>query len=182
MPKKKDYEPQVPPDRAPPCHVKGCPSPGTYKAPLSKKSHDYGWFCLDHVREHNQKWDFMAGMTREEIEHFMKDAVTGHRPTWNRETRTSDQYTQMLHNALYEFLNPGRKAPKPQPHLSAKLRKALAVMEMEHPYTAKELKAKYRLLVKKHHPDVNKGDKKSEEMFKRVTVAYHTLVEHIKTH
>jgi len=180
MPKKKDYEPQLPPDSAPPCHVDGCAEAGSYKAPLSKKSHDYGWFCLGHVREHNQKWDFLAGMDREEIEHFMKDAVTGHRPTWSRESRARDNHFQMLHDALYEFLNPGHKPVKRQPNLSAKLRKALAVFELEHPYTAKELKARYRVLVKKHHPDVNKGDKKSEEMFKRVAVAYHYLQEQIK--
>ena len=179
--KRGDYAPHIPPTFAPACEAPGCGEPGVYKAPQSPtEPHQYRWLCLDHVREHNQKWDFFAGMSRDEIEHFMRDAVTGHRPTWSRESRIRQQH-QKLQDALYEFLEPGRKAPRPAPPISGKLRKALAVMDMNYPYTARDLKARYRLLVKKHHPDVNRGNKASEEAFKKIAVAYHTLQEHLKT-
>lgn len=38
-----------------------------------------------------------------------------------------------------------------------------------------EIKKAYRRLAKKYHPDVNKGDKKAEENFKRVSEAYEVL-------
>lgn len=38
-----------------------------------------------------------------------------------------------------------------------------------------EIKKAYRNLAKKYHPDVNKGDKKSEERFKDISEAYETL-------
>lgn len=41
--------------------------------------------------------------------------------------------------------------------------------------TAKEVKAAYRKLARKHHPDVNQGDKKAEARFKEINEAYEVL-------
>ena len=41
--------------------------------------------------------------------------------------------------------------------------------------TDKEIKAAYRTLARKHHPDVNAGDKKSEDTFKDIGEAYDVL-------
>ncbi|MEA3489777.1 MAG: DnaJ domain-containing protein [Candidatus Omnitrophota bacterium] len=38
-----------------------------------------------------------------------------------------------------------------------------------------EIKKAYRKLALKYHPDKNQGDKKAEEMFKKITEAYYTL-------
>jgi len=180
--RKNDYIPQLPPEAAPPCHVAGCGEAGAYKAPKSREElHDYRWFCLEHVREHNRQWDFFAGFDSAQIESFIRDAVVGHRPTWSRESRIRRQQFQQLHDALYEFLYFGAKAPKPAPPLTARLRKALATLDMDYPCTKQQLKTRYRAMVKKHHPDVNKGNKQSEEKFKQVTAAYHALSEHIKS-
>lgn len=179
MPRKTDYAPHIAPEHAPPCHIDGCGERGAYKAPKSRERlHDYLWLCLEHVREHNKQWDYFAGMDGNDIEHFMRDAVIGHRPTWNRETGMRQPF-QRLQDALYEFMHAGHKAPKPAPPLSGKLRKALALMEMEYPYTTQELKAQYRAMVKKHHPDLNQGDKRSEEAFKKITAAYRALADYL---
>jgi DnaJ-domain-containing protein 1 len=180
--KKSDYAPHINPASAPPCDMPGCAEPGAYKAPKSKDDlQEYCWLCLEHVRQRNQQWDYFAGLERDEIEAFIKDAVTGHRPTWNREDRTGQKYRQ-LQDALYEFMHTGKQPARPAaPSLPAKLRKALATMELEHPYTAQTLKRRYRAMVKQHHPDVNKGDKNSEEKFKHIATAYHYLLEQLKT-
>jgi hypothetical protein len=180
--KKLDYEPHRSAEKAQACHVPGCNEAGLYKAPKSNGDlNSYCWFCLEHIRERNQRWDYFAGMDRDEIEQFLKDAVTGHRPTWTRETQVSTQYKK-LQDALYEFLNMGAKRPQKQhPELPAKLRKALATMDMDYPYSMDGLKGKYRVLVKKHHPDVNRGNKQSEELFKQITSSYHYLMEYLKT-
>jgi molecular chaperone DnaJ/curved DNA-binding protein len=41
--------------------------------------------------------------------------------------------------------------------------------------TEKEIKTAYRKLARKHHPDVNPGDKKSESLFKEIGEAYSVL-------
>ena len=182
--KKSDYAPQRERTHAQDCEVPGCPEAGEYKAPKSPDELGaYKWFCLEHIREHNQRWDYFAGMGSEEIEDFLKDAVIGHRPTWTREQHLNKQY-QKLQDALYEFLHMGakRKVSPQHPALPPKMRKALATMAMDYPYDAKQLKSRYRALVKEHHPDVNKGNKDSEELFKQITAAYHHLSEHIKSH
>jgi DnaJ-domain-containing protein 1 len=180
--KKSDFIPHISPDNAPACQIAGCKEAGIYKAPKSKSQlHEYQWLCLDHIREYNQQWDFFDGFDREQIESFIKDATYGHRPTWSRETHMSHKQFQQLQDALYEFLEMGIKAPKPAPALPPKLRKALAILDMEYPCTTPQLKKQYRAMVKKHHPDVNKGNKESEEKFKQITIAYTTLLEHLKS-
>ncbi len=151
-----------------------CTGAGLHKAPKSVYAlQEYYWFCLDHAREYNRHWDYFSGLKQDQIEAFMKDAVTGHRPTWKREehfTFTPD----MLADALNEFLN-GRTRTKPAahaPHLSRKEREALAVLELDAPCSLAALKTHYRGLVKRFHPDRHPGKPQVEERFKRITAAY----------
>jgi hypothetical protein len=181
MPKKKQ---KATPTSHPPCSVTGCTALGEHKAPRSKDAlHDYVWYCLDHVREHNQKWDYFSGMDRDAIEEFMRDAITGHRPTWTREGQAS-KYWDALHDALDTFLESEdvarRRFKKATAHLNAKTREALALFNLDYPYDKKTLKSQYRILVKQYHPDANKGDKCFEERFKQITVLYLMLEKHLQ--
>jgi DnaJ-domain-containing protein 1 len=52
---------------------------------------------------------------------------------------------------------------------------ALAVFDLEAPFTPLHLKARYKTLVKQHHPDAHGGDKAAEEKLKIINQAYATL-------
>ena len=168
-----------------PCAVEGCVESGEYKAPRSiDHLHDYQWMCLEHVKEHNKQWNYFDGMEREEIEDFMHDAVTGHRPTWKREEVANLRGWQtQLEAELDLFLFGASKRTHHQeqrPKTTDKTRDALALLALEYPVTLHEVKQAYRELVKKFHPDLNQGNKSFEEKFKQITEAYQYLKTEIK--
>jgi DnaJ-class molecular chaperone len=49
------------------------------------------------------------------------------------------------------------------------------VLGVKRDATAEEISRAYRALAKKHHPDLNPGDRKAEEQFKKVAAAYDIL-------
>ena len=65
------------------CDHRGCDQAGQYRAPKSPDQLDeFFWFCKDHIREYNLKWNFFQGTTDEEFQKFLdKDRV------WERETK-----------------------------------------------------------------------------------------------
>jgi len=67
----------------PACEWPGCVNAGTHRAPKGRlREREYWRFCLDHVRDYNQSYNYFAGMSEDAVARYQKDAVTGHRPTW----------------------------------------------------------------------------------------------------
>lgn len=166
----------------PDCDMPGCEAAGEYKAPFSPQELGrYRLFCLEHVREYNSNWDYFRGMHSSQIEDFMKDAMLGHRPTWKTNQNLSEE---KLEEALHEMLHGSRRGFREQRRRQAEAlripeeeRKALAVLNLEGEVSLQDIKKQYKLLVKKHHPDVNRGDAHAEERFKRITEAYQDLLK-----
>jgi curved DNA-binding protein CbpA len=52
----------------------------------------------------------------------------------------------------------------------------MKVLELDPPLTAVAVKARYKELVKRHHPDANGGDQASEEKIKLINEAYATIM------
>ena len=71
----------------PNCEWHGCKEKATHRAPKGRgREKDYWRFCLNHVREYNQSYNFFAGMSDAAVMAYQKDALTGHRPTWKMGT------------------------------------------------------------------------------------------------
>lgn len=164
------------------CAWEGCSCEGIYPAPRAKESRHYLWFCLEHVRQYNKSWDFFQGMSAEEIEAFRKDSVHGHRPTWKRGLDTHIHYTnqgEKIMDGVNSFLNgdtPEIKTPPVQPEpLPRKEREHLAILGLSYPVTLKEIKKRYKELVKRYHPDINPNDNSLEDRFKVISQAYQML-------
>ena len=52
---------------------------------------------------------------------------------------------------------------------------ALGVLDLKRPVSFPEIKARYKTLAKRFHPDANGGDRAAEEQLKEVNEAYATL-------
>src|SRR5271168_196118 len=67
----------------PACQWPKCDAPATHRAPKGRlRDSEYWQFCLEHVREYNNSYNFFAGMSDDAIAQYQKEALTGHRPTW----------------------------------------------------------------------------------------------------
>ncbi|MCI5050275.1 MAG: DnaJ domain-containing protein [Rickettsiales bacterium] len=158
------------------CNFPGCEGHGEFKAPLSRDRLDeYQWLCDYHIKEFNKGWDYFKGMSQSEIEAFQKDAVTGHRPTW--QTNEADKFTTAkLHDAVDRFMGGAGFNMKVQ-SINQRDKKALADLDLEHPAARDDIKKQYKKLVKEYHPDTNQGDKVAEERFKQITSSYNHLMQ-----
>ena len=170
------------------CEAEGCDQPGVYKAPRSRAElREYYWFCLDHVREYNKQWNYFAGMDEDEVEHIVQRDTIWDRPTWplgsrflRNRSRLSDEQIlnafKIFGEARARAARNGKPPPQNRPLTSAE-RKALRVMDLDFPVSLDRIKARYKELVKRHHPDANGGDRAAEERLKHINDAYTTLTK-----
>ena len=175
------------------CEWEGCKNPGTHRAPKGRsREREYWRFCMEHVREYNQSYNYFSGMSDDAVARYQKDALTGHRPTWKmganggKKTKPNpdlDGASDPFH--VFSELN-GRGKWRPGPGASAKPepetrkifnaeKKALIVMGLGPDATLETVKAKYKLLVKQHHPDANGGDRSTEDRLIEIIKAYNYL-------
>jgi hypothetical protein len=174
------------------CEWAGCQNKGPHRAPKGREnSREYFHFCLDHVREYNQSYNFFQGMNPDDVARYQKDALTGHRPTWKMGANTSAKHGKGSADldgasdpfSMFSELN-GRGRWRPGPGAEAKVetrkvfnaeRKALQVMGLGADATLQTVKAKYKALVKQHHPDANGGDRSTEDRLIEIIKAYNYL-------
>lgn len=167
------------------CEHDGCQLTGQYRAPRSPDHLDeYLWFCKDHVREYNLKWNFFNGSTEEEI-----DAQADKDRVWGRETKPfgkpSDEQRAWArlgvddpHQVLGERAtqNPGKGITGTR-RLPPTERKALEILEAKDHWTKIEIRKQYKSLIKVLHPDMNGGDRSDEERLQEVVWAWDQIKE-----
>ena len=160
------------------CDCPGCGQPGDYRAPKNRDLKDYYWFCLDHVREYNRGWDYFAGLSIDEIEKHIRGATVWERPSWpmgNWRAQEQNLREQVMREFFSDSFGNASK-PEPQgPPMPKAEQEALLALELTPPVSFTEIKAQYRLLVKRHHPDANAGSSESEEKFKSINQAFSVL-------
>jgi len=164
-----------------PCSYPECKDPGQYRAPRSPDQlNDFVWFCKEHVREYNLKWNFFQGQTEEEFQKFIdKDRV------WGRETKPfgdrpdeGNAWVRMGVNDPLEILGDkgtrnGAGIPKGNTRrLPPTERKALEILDARDTWTRAEIRKQYKSLVKDLHPDLNGGDRSDEERLQEVVWAW----------
>ena len=161
------------------CEHPGCEEPGAYRAPRAPDVLDeFKWFCKDHVREYNLKWNFFDGKTEAEM-----NAQDSADKVWERKTKEwrdpeakawarlgiEDPHQVLGNNATR---NPGRKKAGGGRKLPPTERKAIEILEAEDTMTKAEIRKAYKKLIKVLHPDMNGGDRSQEEQLQEVVWAW----------
>ena len=178
----KDRRPKT---AGPGCEWHGCTEKGTHRAPKGRNRENEHWrFCLAHVRQYNQSYNFFAGMNDSAVMAYQKDALTGHRPTWKLGRNGSANVTGMRRRAINMSQDPfglnGAAAKEPGRHPTGRaLRstelKALQTLGLDDHATPEQVKTQYKTLVKRLHPDANAGSRANEDTLKSVIQAYDHL-------
>lgn len=172
------------------CEWPGCENHGDHKANRSPRSmKDYVWYCLDHAREHNKKWNYFEGLSEADVENEIRKDTVWQRPTWKLGSGKSAHKARFgpggakIHDdfGVYEEMiggktGKGKKRWENGIRHDTELTRAYALLDLEPPSSKEEVKMKYKKLVKLHHPDANGGDKESEEKFKDVSEAYQLIM------
>lgn len=167
------------------CEHPECREAGKYRAPKSPDSlDDFFWFCKDHVRQYNLKWNFFHGAEEEAVlEQQDKDRV------WERETKPfkkpgeearawsrlgiDDPHQVLGANATQ---NPGKSITGTR-KLPPTERKAVDILEAKDHWTKAEVRKQYKALIKVLHPDMNGGDRSQEEQLQEVVWAWEQVRE-----
>lgn len=166
------------------CEAPGCDAEAVHRAPRSRTNlTDSYRFCLDHAREYNASWDFFQGMSQAQIEQYVRDDVTGHRPTWPfglgkiGVQTINDMLTGNIRDAFGMFGQRAKPAPEQaEVRIPPEKRKAFAQLGLEPGVAVTAIKERYKELVKRYHPDMNGGDRSGEEKLRDVNEAYRTLM------
>ena len=166
------------------CHHEGCQESGKYRAPRSPDHLDeFFWFCKDHVREYNLKWNFFNGASEEEMDQqIQSDRV------WNRDTKPFKKsaeeraWERLGINDAHEVLggnatqNPGKGISGTR-RLPPTERRAVEILEAKDHWTKAEIRKQYKSLIKVLHPDMNGGDRSQEEQLQEVVWAWDQIKE-----
>jgi hypothetical protein len=169
------------------CDWEGCEEPGEFKAPKGVRSEgQYHNFCLEHVRHYNKAFNYFAGMSPEELDEALhappkaesrSTFATGNpgtaRAAGRQGAQPGDKYGDPFGVfARYRYQQSKRPATERVKPLNEPDRRALETLGFTKQAKSDEIKAAYKALVKKHHPDVNGGDASSEERLRTVIAAY----------
>lgn len=167
------------------CEHEGCGEAAKYRAPKSPDNlEEFLWFCKEHIRTYNLKWNFFDGASQEEMERqFSKDKV------WDRETKPfgkkSDEqraWERLGVDDPHQVLgvnatrNPGKSITGTR-KLPPSDRKAVEILEARDHWTKKEIRKQYKSLIKILHPDLNGGDRSDEERLQEVVWAWDQIKE-----
>ena len=166
------------------CEWEGCDKPAKHKAPKGRGFEgQFRNYCTAHVQEYNKSYNYFAGMSDGDVSAAKIAAQTGDRPTWklgeNAHAAAGSKRGTAQRSALIPSLSSARTQNRPKLNWVAILRKnelaALQTLGLDENAKPEDAKTKYKMLVKRLHPDANDGSRANEETLKAVIQAYDTL-------
>ena len=160
------------------CEWSKCKKIGVYKAAVEKdNSKKFKLLCLEHIKDFNKSWNYFSDMNDREIEDFIKSDLTWHKPTKSFGSSENffrilwvnalDDKSSIFKNSVFKNFNRSK--------LSDKDKDALKILGLKNETNWSDIQKRFKMLVKKYHPDKNQGSKKYEDILKKITLAYSQL-------
>ena len=158
------------------CEWKDCNNKGIYRAPKNRESlREFRWFCLEHIREYNNNWNYFSGLSQKEIEKELKADFTWHLPTWPMNSKPKYNINDELD--ILKQNNKNKKNKNIARVNNNKISKALKKLNLSLDSSLQDIKRQYKVLVKKYHPDANKYNSKSNNKLIEINDAYKTIID-----
>lgn len=137
------------------CDRHGCAEPGNCPAPKSPNNPERWYFCANHAAEYNSKWDYFAGLEKEEAAERERT-----------ERRDNGGYAEASH---YGWAGSGDGTR------SADEMRALELLGLEPDADFEAAKKAWRTRAKEVHPDVRPNDQEAAKRFHALQLAYDVL-------
>lgn len=164
----------------------GCDRDGSHRAPVGADAEGlYLLFCEGHVREYIKGYNFAPKLSDPLIARYQREAATGRRRTWGTllQEVTEIPLPSMTRSGTAKTLNARKNAARSQAGRAASQLRKLKVLEarafetlgLPWEATSAEIRTRYKQRLKMHHPDVNSGDRASEESLQATIEAYKIL-------
>lgn len=162
------------------CDMPGCEAAPGCRAPKDARLREYYDFCPAHAREYNAAWNYFADLPPGEAAAHAQRARYGDRPTWRYGVGAEEMLRQAADRMRWTERSerapepePAKRGPAPAPDTPEGA--ALALMGLDVPLTLDEIKARYRVLAKRHHPDRNAGSRAAADTLKKINMAFTVL-------
>jgi DnaJ domain len=169
-------------EEGPACEHAGCTKKGDHRAP--KGRHHEGQFfkfCLEHVKLYNQTYNYFNGMSDVAVAAYHKDALTGHRPTWNvgvngaLPPESGIDPAVLLRERTERLRRARAEAQTARPRLGKLALKALETLGLDEKAEKAAIRARFKEMAKRLHPDLNEGDRSREDKLRAIIDAYNYL-------
>ncbi|WP_320198874.1 J domain-containing protein [Agrobacterium sp. rho-13.3] len=171
----------------PKCQWDGCDKPGPHRAPVGREAEGlYLFFCLEHVKEYNKGYNFTTGLSSDDIARYQREAITGGRPTWGSGVNQSTEIPipSTARSGSAKTLNARKTAAQRQAQKADFEKRKLKVLEakafetlgLTQDATPEEIRTRYKERLKTYHPDVNQGDRASEDQL-RASIEAHKILK-----
>ena len=166
------------------CDEQGCINHGEYVAPKSPNSKEKYFFCLEHIKKYNKRWNFFAGKSQTQIYEYQKNDFFEGRPTRpfarGHSSKIKFQFKYSFIKEKINFKKRGFFFTDKKLKIPPKINAALKIFSLKHDFDEKNLKKRYIDLVKKYHPDLNKNLLNKDSKIKEINNAYNILMKHAK--
>ncbi len=166
------------------CDETDCNELGEFLAPKSPNSSEKYLFCIKHIKSYNKRWNFFAGKSQDEIYDYQKNDLFEGKPTRpfsnGSTSKIKFQFRFFFDKQKLKFRKKRKRFENKENYsLNEQIENSLKTLNLQPNFNEKQLKIRYKQLVKKYHPDVKNNLDNKEKKMKEINKAYKILQKYV---